>query len=100
MIRRYRYEFRLFPKIPLIRLKTSEKARAHQKLSTPNPGIKYAAMRITPALITSKNKPSVINVIGNVRIIIIGFRVKLIKIITAAKMNPVVQVSILAPFNK
>lgn len=55
---------------------------------------------MTPAFITNKNSPSVSRVIGNVKIIKIGLSVKLIKIITAANKNPVVQLSMLTPVNK
>lgn len=40
------------------------------------------------------------SVMGKVRMTMIGFNVKLIRIITAARRNPVVQVFILTPLNK
>lgn len=47
--------------------------RAHQKLATPNPSINLSASNIIKALITSKNKPRVRMVAGNVKRISNGF---------------------------
>ena len=46
---------------------------AHQILSTINPSISLSANKIIKAFMTSKNKPSVIIVIGKVKIMSIGF---------------------------
>ena len=48
--------------------KTILNIRAHQNPSTLNPGTRFAASKITTALITNVNKPKVIIFIGRVRI--------------------------------
>ena len=60
------------------------KANAHQKPSTIKPGIIALAIRMTTALITSKNKPRVNTVTGMVMITISGLIVTLNKARTAA----------------
>ena len=52
------------------------KSIAHQIPSTINPSISLSASKIIKAFITSKNKPSVIIVIGKVRIMSTGFTSK------------------------
>ncbi len=47
---------------------TREPSKAVQKPSTEKPTTKYAAKSSNPALITKENKPSVIILIGRVRI--------------------------------
>ncbi len=56
---------------------TKLKSKAVQKLSTAKPGTMLAQSKIIKALITSKNKPNVINVMGKVRMTKIGFTSKL-----------------------
>ena len=62
---------------------------AHQNPSTQKPSITRSAKRIIKALITNKNNPKVIKVMGSVRMINSGLRVKLINMMNAAKINPV-----------
>jgi hypothetical protein len=73
------------------------KKNAHQNPSTVNPGTILPAMRISKALITNKNKPNVISVIGNVRRMMSGLtkRFKIPK--TSATKSAVQKLSTCTP---
>lgn len=53
---------------------TKEKRSAHQKFSTVNPGTIADVRSTSSALITPKKSPKVKMVIGNVRMVRIGFK--------------------------
>lgn len=69
-------------------LRMRAKAKAHQKPSTENPGVNSAASKTTTALITNKNSPKVIKLIGSVKRTIKGLIVKLIKMMTTTRIIP------------
>jgi hypothetical protein len=63
------------------------KNKAHQKLSTLNPLTNFSARMIITALMTSKKKPSVNNVIGMVKIVSMGFTMVFKKAKTMATIS-------------
>lgn len=67
--------------------------RAHQNPSTLKPGTKFAARRITTALITNVNNPKVKIVIGSVRIRRMGFMNALITPKTTAATRAAVKLT-------
>jgi hypothetical protein len=69
-------------------LRIRAKAIAHQNPSTENPGVNSAASKTRTALMTNKNSPNVIKLIGSVRSTIIGLIVKLIRMITTTRIIP------------
>lgn len=90
-------ESKEFPKSPFKMLSTRAKRRAHQKPSTENPGISQSQAKITSALITNKKRPSVRTVIGKVNNTKSGLTVRFIRMITAARINPVITLSSCIP---
>lgn len=66
---------------------------AHQNPSTLNPGTIAVAKRISSALITKVNNPSVIRFIGSVKISRIGLSTALIIPKTTAKTSAVVKLA-------
>ena len=59
-------------------------SKAIQNPDTANPSTRLSASIIIKALITNKNRPNVIIVIGNVKMINIGFTINLSKASTTA----------------
>lgn len=74
--------------------------KAVQKLLTLNPLINLSANKIIQALITNKNRPNVIIVTGNVRIIKMGFTIAFSSPNTTATIIAVVKLSIPTPGKK
>ena len=75
-------------------------SKAVQKLLTVNPLMNLSAKRIMQALITSKNKPKVTMVIGNVRMIKMGFKMAFRNAKTAATIMAVVKFATPTPGKK
>jgi len=73
---------------------------AHQNPSTRKPGMTLSASRIIRALITNKNNPKVINVIGIVSTINIGFKVTFNMARNAATISALQKLSTMTPDNK
>lgn len=80
--------------------KTILNIRAHQKESTLNPGTKFAAKRITNALITNVNKPKVRIFIGSVRIRRTGLMIALIMPKTTAATKAATKLVTCTPGNR
>jgi hypothetical protein len=76
------------------------KAKAHQKPSTENPGVNSAASKTTTALITNKNSPKVIKLIGSVNRTSKGLIVKLIKMMTTTRIIPDSRLLIRTPLSR
>ena len=93
-------ESRLTPKTLLMTLRMRAKAKAHQKPSTENPGVNSAASKTTTALITNKNSPKVIKLIGSVKRTIKGLIVKLIKMMTTTRIIPDNRLLIRTPLSR
>ena len=73
------------------------KSTAHQKVFTANPAISSSANKMISALITTRNKPSVIKVTGKVRKIKIGLTKVFNNARTIATIIAVTYVSTLTP---
>ncbi len=80
--------------------KTILKRRAHQNPSTLNPGTRFAAKRITNALITNVNKPKVKMLIGSVRIRRTGLMNALIMPKTTAATKAATKLATCTPGNR
>ncbi len=83
-----------FPKMEFTILSTIANKIALQNPSTRKPSITRSAKGIIKAFITRKNNPKVIKVMGSVRMINTGLKVRLINMMNAAKINPVKKSSI------
>jgi hypothetical protein len=81
-------------------LRIRAKAKAHQKPSTENPGVNSAASKTTTALITNKNSPKVIKLIGSVNRTSKGLIVKLIKMMTTTRIIPESRLLIRTPLSR
>ena len=81
-------------------LRMRAKAKAHQKPSTENPGVNSAASKTTTALITNKNSPKVIKLIGSVNRTSKGLIVKLIKMMTTTRIIPESRLLIRTPLSR
>ena len=86
--------------MPVVIDKMKLNKSAHQKPFTSKPLINLSVNKIIPPLITSKNSPIVIRVMGIVKMVNIGLTILFINASTSATRMEVVMVSTFTPGNK